>query len=432
MHQAGADTQWPAQLLQWAVLLAEEFVRAGLVGAAYTSAAAGTPLSLLLGDVTSPSIVELSGGGSGGEPPRRRARLSLTLEQLALLHVVEAATDGEARQRPSGGEDGVGGGGDGVAEEAAALTQDDALFCVSRAGELIDDALALGAAAADSTALPSSSTGGGRLVLRPLLWAVGVLCDVVADALAAEAAVVETEKLANATTAERTPLGNACVLLLPRVLSLLSHVTPPPPPPSSLPPPTIDGDADSDATTDAPRVAMAVPPPPLPSPPPQQQSGVAPTTTAPPPRPAAYLRRNAHGGLRTSLTRLVALTAATNGVAAGVATLATDGGLAAVLNQCVMLHASPLLREWGLMAVRNLCAAGGGVPAAIAGLKAERLIVAPELAALGVTATMAPDGGVRVAARATPGGGGSGGGSVAGDGAGSVAGGGSGSGSASR
>jgi hypothetical protein len=123
-------------------------------------------------------------------------------------------------------------------------------------------------------------------------------------------------------------------------------------------------------------------------------------------------------GTRSSLTRLVALASAGSPLAADVvlgrrsaaattpAPTTTDGGCASapggappppplpagshgvytLLAQCVVEGRNPLLREWGLLGVRNLCEASAGVVAAIEAAKATRVRAAPELAALGVRA----------------------------------------------
>ena len=57
-----------------------------------------------------------------------------------------------------------------------------------------------------------------------------------------------------------------------------------------------------------------------------------------------------------------------------------------LLNQCVMEPGNPLLREWGLLGVRNLCETSPGVVAAIGATKAVKTAAAPELSALGVGA----------------------------------------------
>ena len=93
-------------------------------------------------------------------------------------------------------------------------------------------------------------------------------------------------------------------------------------------------------------------------------------------------------GLRSALCRLVALASFRDPHVAAVVLGAGGGtGVRVVLSQCAMDAANPTLREWGLLAVRNLCEAlpgPGGVPAEVERLKAAGVTAAPELGALGV------------------------------------------------
>ena len=94
------------------------------------------------------------------------------------------------------------------------------------------------------------------------------------------------------------------------------------------------------------------------------------------------------------------------GAAVTAAVAAAPRGVYTLLNQCVIDGVrNPMLREWGLVAVRNLCggeAGGGAVGALINGLKAEAVVAAPELAALGVGGRLKPDGRVVVAVPPPP------------------------------
>lgn len=59
-------------------------------------------------------------------------------------------------------------------------------------------------------------------------------------------------------------------------------------------------------------------------------------------------------------------------------------GVFTLLNQCVMQASDPLLREWALLAIRNLCAVSAEAVEVIASVKANRAQDTPELAAMGV------------------------------------------------
>lgn len=87
--------------------------------------------------------------------------------------------------------------------------------------------------------------------------------------------------------------------------------------------------------------------------------------------------------LLPAVVRLLALLSFKS-TAAAEAALQQTGSIYSLLNQCQLRREAPLLREWALFAVRNLCESHEGVRQAISVLKAEQVQVAPELAALGV------------------------------------------------
>lgn len=294
--------------------------------------------------------------------------------------------------------------------------------------------------------LPNATTGDhmttarAALALRPLLTGVCMLCDVLSDVISLKSeessAVrgsldgVALQRLlcglpashdsADATDALPDVLNSPVSV----VLDLLFSVTPPPKvrddKAGSLPPPQmVDYNEEDGSVTPVDPFA-----------PPLGTSanaavtggsgadGAAGTMRQPPPRlPASTVP----GGTRSSLTRLVALSCAQFPPAAeavlgrnssetqGSPAAGTVGGdhaegnappptpldeaacappashgLFTLLNQCVMEAGNPLLREWGLLAVRNLCEASPDVVSAIASTKAHHAGSAPELAALGV------------------------------------------------
>ena len=72
------------------------------------------------------------------------------------------------------------------------------------------------------------------------------------------------------------------------------------------------------------------------------------------------------------------------------------GGLAVVLNHCKVDVKQPMVREWSLASIKHLCEDHAGVQAAIAGMKAIAVEQSPELAALGVKASLTADGKVAI------------------------------------
>jgi hypothetical protein len=128
---------------------------------------------------------------------------------------------------------------------------------------------------------------------------------------------------------------------------------------------------------------------------------VAPVVAAPWVR---SLRDSQCQGLRTALTRLLALAADSSAavsdafaapmfdptllVGAGEdmrSQLPPPSAVAALLSQCRLDQFEPTVREWGLMGVRNACLVSEATRQAIQALKAQQVVAAPELGPMGVT-----------------------------------------------
>jgi ataxin-10 len=75
---------------------------------------------------------------------------------------------------------------------------------------------------------------------------------------------------------------------------------------------------------------------------------------------------------------------AAHGRPAVQAAVAAVGGAELVLAQCQVDAASPLAREWGLWAVRNLCEGSGAAREALAALRATAAADSEELRRAGV------------------------------------------------
>jgi hypothetical protein len=465
----GAPAEAPG--LEWHLLLTGRLAAAGLLGRAFATAGAGTPLALLAGEG-----VAGSGGSSGGG-------VSLTREQLGLLGLLEAYVDAESGHRASNdGDDGDAGAGeggygwhrsgaDGSGEPPPPsattpplparrlLLDGDLAFFARHLGALCSSAVALAASASSSPSSAGAAAGSDatdRLALaaRPTLVGVCMLADVLSDVLALTGAgAPATGTVAAAGDRPAAPaLGAAEAAALQALLCAEPPPSPhsepapagpseqqqPPLPPLSAalellycvtPPPNVGGGRAGSGADVGPAPEMVDI---------SEEDGIprpveahAPAADVPSPAEAAAAVAAADAachlcrfppalvppGARSSLTRLVALAAAAapparqqdegggdNGgasvppppptlpVASAVLRLAPPPGLGVftLLNQCVLDGRNPLLREWGLLGVRALCAASPQVVEVIRGMRALRATAAPELAALGVTPRLVP------------------------------------------
>ena len=367
-------------LSQWVLLIVEEFVRAGAVAAAFSTAGTGIPISL--------AAVDLAEQYAASSVEGHQVRAKITLQQATLLHFVEAVTEGDTVAPPSTSAQGISDSAkDSNVSGKLVLRAADACALASAINDSVAEIMSIAGFAAVATRDTAQMCSA---ILRPLLLVVSMLCDIASDTLVATASTAGGDGGDKAV--DVPPAGAAlqlhlmCASQLASVLHLLAALTPPPPP-APIPPPSEEGEptmlpADATATSNVQEATG-------------RSSGIVNSvasvdTILPVPHPAvaaasAVLRRGATGGARTSLTRFVALAVHCVGEPAAAAILDVDGGVFVVLNQCVITAADPLLREWGLMAVRNLCAASPDrVPALIARLRVERVASAPELGALGV------------------------------------------------
>jgi hypothetical protein len=100
-------------------------------------------------------------------------------------------------------------------------------------------------------------------------------------------------------------------------------------------------------------------------------------------------------GYKSVCLRIIGIAAAGGAASFKDAALA-HGVVPLVLNQFILDHHNPMLREWALLSVKHLCEDHPGVQAVIASLKAESIVNSPELAALGVKVELDPDGKVTI------------------------------------
>lgn len=335
------------------------------------------------------------GGGAGNDSGTSGADddLALTSAHLALLSLTEAAVGDvpAADSSPSSS-----------APSSLGLQPGDVLALLAHAAAwatmLLQEAAATdppavaheaasggGAASSSSSPLPPPSASLSSITLvQALSGGVSLACDVASDALAAS------------SPAFRAALGThpaALAATLPPLLQLLQRATPAPRTSKRTP---AEGDEEEQAAS-------------TPAPPPPPPALVSAS-------PSPLLITHATHGLRTGIARLAAM-AAWDSSAAADAVLAWRGpteppapgadapvlglplGLIALLSQCRLDRQEPTVREWGLLSIRNLCAASAPVCQALEALKARQVSVAPELAAMGVKAAVAEDG---AAPAATP------------------------------
>lgn len=74
-----------------------------------------------------------------------------------------------------------------------------------------------------------------------------------------------------------------------------------------------------------------------------------------------------------------------------------EGGVELLLCQCVIDDASPMAKEWALLALRNLCEGCIGAHARIRGLQAQGVVRTEEMEAAGIDVRVDADTGkVRV------------------------------------
>ncbi|RYG52716.1 hypothetical protein EON67_00535 [archaeon] len=198
-----------------------------------------------------------------------------------------------------------------------------------------------------------------------------LVCDLVADMLSGAtctaAAATNVPPPLHAPSSSRHPLpASALVHAALAASALLAAVTPAAPPAAAVAAATHTTSAS--ASPAAPGRATA--------------AAIAAAT------PAASLTRDTFcpAGARTALTRLLSVLLYLDPAVGDALSRAQQPayGLAAILAQCKIDAAEPLVREWGLLAVRNGCAASDAVRATIEGFKDVTLASAPELAALGV------------------------------------------------
>lgn len=100
-------------------------------------------------------------------------------------------------------------------------------------------------------------------------------------------------------------------------------------------------------------------------------------------------------GFKAACMRLLANASAHASTVLKDAVLAS-GALTLVLNSCKVDPQQPMQREWALLAIRHLCDGHAPTQAFIAQLKAIAVVDSPELAALGVKATVNEDGKVDI------------------------------------
>ena len=404
---------------EWAVLLVERILDSGLLATAYSTACTGTPFSLIFDNAAT---------GSDGAPSPYGAPQTpvLTLECLRLLALVEVALEQHTpcRVREDCGVCNTTSASSSTSDVATGgislMRSSDVLFLVKQLDQYCAFLCHSRRGGSDA------ATAGGK----PLVYvsAACMLCDVLADVLLAAASQPISAMRAlgalhvSSSSAEvsggsssgfastlfastmsmveqQSALGSAeveaaLVAVAVPVVGLLHAASPAGAPP---PPAATAADAAQATTIAAPssQVGDGVGHGTTIAPPSQEEKGGMTTTShrLPP--------SSVPDGARVSLTRLAAVLAAPDipSLGARVATQLSRSPwtVFTVLNQCSIDKRNPMLREWGLVATRNLCASGPDViPVLIESLKAERVAAVPELAALGVRASLRPDGSVSV------------------------------------
>ena len=362
---------------EWAGLLTLRIVETGHLRELALSAAAGLPLwsfSNVVGVAEATSTRSVSVGEELPEKPTfapasflRPLCHQVTAELVVLLHLLEACDAAPWLARA--------GSSPGAASDFAGLVDLLVALCID----------AMTASAASSTGLGPEgehAQSRARLALPALLSAASVLADALADAVVSHDSGPDLHPGSAASASSTGDDGlraaaevrAAISVALPSVLALMHGLTPLPSPQS----------ADQRAASASARAAAAA------------TAGigsgesyggeeamVARVALSP-----GISQSATPAGLRSALCRLVALTSFRDPRVAAVVLGAGGGtGVRVVLSQCAMDAANPTLREWGLLAVRNLCEAlpgPGGVPAEVERLKAAGVTAAPELGALGV------------------------------------------------
>lgn len=107
-----------------------------------------------------------------------------------------------------------------------------------------------------------------------------------------------------------------------------------------------------------------------------------------------------HAGVKAGLVRLLGNLVHRNRRAQDQA-LAL-GGVPLVLGCCRVEEGQPMLREWALLAVRNLTEGNNAVRSAIAELKARAVVATPELQQMGIKTELDDHGKLRVKVPAPP------------------------------
>lgn len=352
-------------LLEWLHLLVRLVVSRSLTSTAVRTACGGLALSDFSATAAAASSSSAAAAASSAATADAAATATaaavtaaaapdvrVTTELIILLRLIEAAIGPvaeEERERERAGDREAGGSSGGaLAATAAALVAILPSLCDQASAELApaDPALL-------STGLAQEAAFAAVGALADCLHAVG---EASSDAAAAVPATTATAAAATATAAEAEaaaaaaattatallPIAAPMLACIPPALTLLSKLTP--------------------AGTGTKRGA---------------NSGLGPV------------------GLRTALLRLLGAVSSCLPSAAAEAMLAT-GGVLLLLNQCRLDDRNPLLREWALLCVRNLCAASGGVQEEIRRLKASAVVDAPELEAMGVSARLKEDGKIAV------------------------------------